>query len=86
MSAGCAGQGTECALYQDGLAKETRTNVLIGVTAGLGAATLVLALFTDWDGDASAAAEVGRVGPVRLAAPIVTPTADGGAFAATGRF
>lgn len=84
VRAGCAGQGTDCQLYQDGLAKETRTNVLIGVTAGLGAATLVLALFTDWDGDASA--EVGQLGPVRLAAPIVAPTADGGAFAATGRF
>jgi hypothetical protein len=85
VRAGCAGQGTECALYQDGLAKETRTNVLIGVTAGLGAATLVLALLTDWDGDADAAPEVG-LGPVRLGVPVVGATPRGGALAASGRF
>jgi hypothetical protein len=34
-----------------GRAKELRTNVLIGVTAALGATTLVLLLLTDWGGD-----------------------------------
>jgi hypothetical protein len=33
-----------------GQSKETRTNVLIGVTAALAVTTLVLAIFTDWDG------------------------------------
>lgn len=36
-------------LYDSGLDKELRTNVLIGVTAALGAATCVLAIFTQWD-------------------------------------
>jgi hypothetical protein len=47
----CAGKGTDCPLYQDGLAKERRTNVLIGVSAGLGVVTGVVgAFFTDWSG------------------------------------
>ncbi|AKF08592.1 tetratricopeptide repeat protein [Sandaracinus amylolyticus] len=37
----------------DGQARETRTNVLIGVTAGLAAVTVVLMIFTDWDGEPS---------------------------------
>ncbi len=36
-------------LYESGLDRELRTNILIGVTAALGAATCVLALFTQWD-------------------------------------
>jgi len=45
----CAGQGTECPTYQDGLSAQRRTNVLIGVTAGLGVVTGVIgAFFTDW--------------------------------------
>lgn len=37
--------------YNDGVGRETRTNVLIGVTATLGVATAVGALlFTDWSG------------------------------------
>jgi hypothetical protein len=31
--------------------KERRTNALIGVTSGLAATTLLLAIFTDWHGD-----------------------------------
>jgi hypothetical protein len=37
--------------YNDGVGRETRTNVLIGVTAALGVATAVsAALFTEWSG------------------------------------
>jgi hypothetical protein len=36
--------------FNDGVGLETRTNVLIGITAGLGAAAAVLMIFTDWDG------------------------------------
>ncbi len=36
-------------VYESGLDKERRTNILIGVTAAVGAATCVLALFTQWD-------------------------------------
>lgn len=46
----CKGQGEECPAYQDGLAHELRTNVLIGVTAGVGATTLILAIVTNWKG------------------------------------
>lgn len=38
-------------LYDAGQAKERRTNGLIGATAGLAVATLVLAFFTDWQGE-----------------------------------
>ena len=37
--------------FDDGVAAETRTNVLLGVTLGVGAITLALAIFTDWDGE-----------------------------------
>jgi hypothetical protein len=47
----CAGQGTDCDLYQDGLSRQRRTNVLIGVTAGVGVLTGVIGAFlTDWSG------------------------------------
>lgn len=46
----CRGLGTDCAAYQRGLEKQLRTNVLIGVTAGLGVVTGVVAAFTDWGG------------------------------------
>ncbi len=40
--------------YDDGLQKELRTNVLIGVTGGLGAITAVLGIFaTEWGGGAA---------------------------------
>ena len=37
-------------LLDDGQKAERRTNALIGVTAGLGAITLITAIFTDWGG------------------------------------
>ncbi len=39
------------ALLEDGQRAEKRTNALIGVTAGLGAITLLTAIFTDWGGN-----------------------------------
>lgn len=45
----CAGKGESCPLYQDGEAKELRTNVLLGATAGAFVATSVIGLFfTRW--------------------------------------
>ncbi|MBN4049573.1 hypothetical protein JYT86_00785, partial [bacterium AH-315-N03] len=38
--------------FEEGQAKELRTNLLIAITAGLGVTTLVLAILADWDGDA----------------------------------
>jgi hypothetical protein len=41
----------DCQLYKDGVAKQDRTNVLIGVTGALGLATILVgALATDWSG------------------------------------
>jgi hypothetical protein len=51
----CAGKGTSCPAYQLGLAHQTRTNGLIGGTVAVGAATAVLAIFTNWHGNKSAA-------------------------------
>lgn len=45
----CAGQGTSCPAYQDGLDRQNRTNILLGVSAGLAVTSGVIgALFTDW--------------------------------------
>jgi hypothetical protein len=53
----CAGQGESCPLYQEGLDKQRRTNILAGITAGLGVTTIVIGLFaTDWGGSEKPAA------------------------------
>jgi hypothetical protein len=47
----CARDDESCALYQEGLSAQRRTNVLIGVTAGLGLGTVLVGLLaTDWGG------------------------------------
>jgi hypothetical protein len=70
----CAGQGTSCPEYQDGLSRQKRTNVLLGVTAGLAVTTGVIgAWFTDWSG------------PKKEAAGI-EPWLGVGALGARGRF
>lgn len=38
-------------LYNSAVEAQLRTNVLVGVTAALAATTVILAIFTDWDGD-----------------------------------
>ena len=45
--------------YDDGRSRELRTNVLIGATSVVGAATVVLALFTDWGGKSADTAKTG---------------------------
>jgi hypothetical protein len=45
----CAGQTESCPAYQKGRDAQLRTNVLIGVTAGVGVVTGVIGLFlTQW--------------------------------------
>lgn len=45
----CAGLGESCPQYQQGLSSQLRTNVLIGVTAGLGVLTGIVGIFlTQW--------------------------------------
>ncbi|HYP89364.1 MAG TPA: hypothetical protein VEQ59_14455, partial [Polyangiaceae bacterium] len=47
VKAVCASE--DCQLYQDGLGRQHRTNALVGVTLGVGAATAVIGIFaTDW--------------------------------------
>ncbi|HEX4512696.1 MAG TPA: hypothetical protein VH054_04145 [Polyangiaceae bacterium] len=48
VKANCVGQGEQCPSYQTGLASQTRTNVLIGVTGGLGLLTFVSIFLTQW--------------------------------------
>ena len=73
---------TNCDLYQQGLAHETRTNVLIGVTSAVAVATGVVGLFfTDWKG--------GGTTEKPVAAATVTPWVSydrGPSLGAVGRF
>lgn len=47
----CVGLGESCPEYQEGLRNQQRTNILWGVTGGVGVITaLIGALWTDWDG------------------------------------
>jgi hypothetical protein len=58
VKADCVGQGASCPQYQQGLSSQTRTNVLIGVTSGLGAITAVVGIFfTQWSHPAAQEAE-----------------------------
>ncbi len=77
----CGNQGEACDLYQEGLSKQRRTNVLIGVTAGVGVATILIgALATDWSGGQS---EQSAQRGVRVAP---WASLDGGGLQAVGRF
>lgn len=66
--------------YNDGLGRETRTNVLIGVTSGLAAATLVVAFFTDFGGAPSTEASAAR------ALPTLAVTPEGATIGVAGTF
>jgi hypothetical protein len=46
---------TDCGLYKQGVSKQRRTNVLLGVTGGLAVFTVVAAALTDWGSDAPSA-------------------------------
>jgi hypothetical protein len=84
----CGTQGEACALYQEGLSKQRRTNVLIGVTAGLGVATILVGvLATDWSGGKNASAPAESAKRLRPGVAM-TPWAslDGGGLQAVGRF
>ncbi len=75
----CVGLGTSCPAYQSGLAAQLRTNVLIGATAGVAAATAVVGIFfTEFHRKAAShpAPLQGGVAPLR----------SGAAFSLTGEF
>lgn len=83
----CVGQGESCPLYQEGRKKQLRTNILLGVSGGLGVATILVGAFaTNWSGKSTASsssASMGRPRPFR-----VSPWASlqGGGLEASGRF
>ncbi len=79
VRAECAGQGTSCGLYQDGLSRQRRTNALLIATGVTGVATAVIGFFaTDWGGDEKGT-EIGAIAPVLGLGDALT-------VGATGRF
>jgi hypothetical protein len=82
----CGNQGESCPLYQEGLSKQRRTNILLGVTAGVGVATILVGILaTDWSGGKGAAsAEAKRLKPRVDVSPWAS--LDGGGLQAVGRF
>jgi hypothetical protein len=82
VKADCVGQTTSCAAYQQGLSSQLRTNVLIGVTGGLGLVTAVVGIFfTQWSHPDARAAEHPADAAFR-----VTPLLGPGEAALVGTF
>lgn len=81
VRAECAGQGESCALYQDGLSRQRRTNALLVTTGVVGVATAIVGIFaTDWgSGDSEQPTTGGNVVPV-------VGMGDGVTLGAVGRF
>jgi len=69
--------------YEEGHKKERRTNILIGTTAGVGAVAVVLAIFTDWNGNDDEAPTARRVQDLTAT---VSPTVGGAEVLLGGRF
>lgn len=62
----CAGLGESCALYQEGQASETRTNIVLGVTVGAAVITGIIGVvFTQWSSPPSKRGS-SWIGPVRF--------------------
>ncbi len=66
-------------LLEEGKAKERRTNILIGVTAGMAVTTAVLGVFTNWKGESRDAAS-------KRIEPSIGVSRNGGALTIKGRF
>ena len=67
------------ALLEEGRQKERRTNILIGVTAGMAATTAVLGVFTNWKGESLDATS-------KRIEPSIGVSTKGGALTIKGRF
>ena len=67
------------ALLEEGRQKERRTNILIGVTAGMAATTAVLGVFTNWKGES-------RDATSKRIEPSIGVSTRGGALTIKGRF
>lgn len=83
-----AGNTEECqSLYQKGVDSQHRTNILLGVTAGVGVATAVIgAFFTDWSGGSKAAPEAEQARALKTKKPSfsIQPWVSVGAGASVG--
>jgi hypothetical protein len=66
-------------LLEEGREKERRTNILIGVTAGMAATTAVLGVFTNWKGES-------RDATSKRIEPSIGVSTKGGALTIRGRF
>jgi len=66
-------------LLEDGRKKERRTNILIGVTAGMAATTAVLGVFTNWKGES-------REATAKRIEPALGVSKQGGLLTLKGRF
>ncbi len=69
-------------LFDDVVGAEVRTNALIGVAAALGAATVVIAIFTDWSFGGDSDDDEGDV----QATPTASFSRDGGMVGLVGSF
>lgn len=67
------------ALLDEGQQKERRTNILIGVTAGMAVTTAVLGVFTNWKGES-------REATAKRIEPSIGVGRRGGALTIKGRF
>ncbi len=72
-------------LLDKGENEETRTNVLIAITAGLAAEVALVSIFTDWDGDEDEG-ETTTARRVQDVMPAVGLSPQGGMFTVQGRF
>ncbi len=66
-------------LLEDGRKKERRTNILIGVTAGMAATTAILGVFTNWKGES-------REPSAKSIEPALGVSKQGGLLTLKGRF
>lgn len=66
-------------LLEEGRKKERRTNILIGVTAGMAATTAVLGVFTNWKKES-------REPSARRIEPAIGVSREGGTLTLKGRF
>jgi len=66
-------------MLDEGQSKERRTNILIGVTAGMAVTTAVLGVFTNWKGESRSVAS-------KRIEPSVGVSTKGGAVTIKGRF
>jgi hypothetical protein len=83
VRAKCAGQPTSCQAYQQGLASQLRTNVLLAVTGALALTTAVVGVFfTQWSSDDAAR----PAAHARVPAPALTPVVGIGQAGIEGTF